>query len=250
MLLIIKICSWCKQTGFAFSKDLQFGCGIDWRRLFLCSEGTWRLSCELRAACSNCMSMWEVINIVRKKSFCSGGFWFWKGKKKVFLILRPCVLLFSLMPFWLAKTPLTAATCFLLGWVSQVVLSSISEKRPPLYAMCVRFSAALLPCSASFVVFVLRLFVCFPAWAILWSEYSSLTFYPPTPPLLQIELPPCVWLISYSFSEAIQLLVGLWWSGPRTQQHNVAIEHQQASKKRNQNAAVCAVTRHCSHRHQ
>lgn len=34
-LLIIEICSWCKQAGFARSRDLQFDWGIDWRPPFL-----------------------------------------------------------------------------------------------------------------------------------------------------------------------------------------------------------------------
>lgn len=104
------------------------------------------------------------------------------------------------------------------------------------------FSFVFSPCLASFVSFVLSLFVCFSAWAISWSEYSSLTFYlskSVPPPTLQIELPPCVWLISYSFLKAIQLWVGLWWSGRGTQRHNVAIQHQQASKTKWKCSGLC-----------
>lgn len=75
------------------------------------------------------------------------------------------------------------------------------------------FPFALFPCLASFVLFVLSFGVCFPARVILWSEYSSLTFYlrkSVSPPPLRIELLPCVWLINYSFLVAIEHLAGLW----------------------------------------
>lgn len=169
--------------------------------------------------------------------------------------------LLCFMPVWLVYPALIAATCSLLPWVYIVWpprLSCPPFQKSSLCSMTCElsshFSFALLPCLAWFVLFVLSFCVRFPARVILWSEYSSLTFYlrksvfffPP----LRIELLPCVWLINYSFLVAIEHLAGLWWWGSRTLQHNRHLTRA-SLQKRNQDAVVCAVTsKPCSHRHQ
>lgn len=169
--------------------------------------------------------------------------------------------LLCFMPVWLVYPALIAATCSLLPWVYIVWpprLSCPPFQKSSLCSMTCElsshFSFALLPCLAWFVLFVLSFCVRFPARVILWSEYSSLTFY-----LRKsvVFFPPFAdWVAAMCLADQLFIFSSHWTFG-----WLVVIGIQDAATqspfnksepaKRNQDAVVCAVTsKPCSHRHQ